>query len=87
MAKNPFSVDPWEVAKAQYEQQMHNFMVALLNHFKVTQVELDLHNIVLGPDHAIEMRDLPNGNRFYRIIGKLEMAANHRSDSKGVHDG
>lgn len=71
---NPFQVDPWEAAKAHYEQQMHNFMVGLLRHFNVTQVEIDLRDIVLGPDHAIEVRDLPNGNRNYRIIGKLEMS-------------
>lgn len=71
--RNPFRVDPWEAAKARYEHEMHSFMVALLQHFNVTQVELDPAAIVLGMDHAIEMRDLPNGKRHYRIIGKLEM--------------
>lgn len=51
---------------------MHRFIGALLEHFGVSQVELDLYKLV-NADHAIEITDTVDGKRHYRIIGKMEL--------------
>ena len=71
MGTNPFHVDAWDAARSHYDKQMQTFMVMLLRHFKVSQIEVDPAEL-LYKEANIEIRDLPNGKRFYRIVGEFQ---------------
>lgn len=67
---SPFQVDPWDAAKAHYERHMMAFMVRLMRHFGVTQVELP-HD-TLPADVVVDSQETPTGV-FYRVKGHLRL--------------
>lgn len=72
---NPFHIDPWEAAKRHYEKQMLEFMVKLMRHFGVTQVEMSWEPL---PDGVlVEWQDTETGRRFYRVKGHLHCIGDH----------
>lgn len=69
-----FDVDPWEVAKRHYERQMHLFMIRVMRHFNVTQLELPNYDI--DASGVTDIQEMPESNAtFYRIKGYFQTDA------------
>lgn len=75
--------DAWETARKHYERQSMMFMVGLMRHLGLTQIELPPS--VFHEVGTVEMTEnFETGGRFYRIRGefKLDAASTPNSQEK-----